>query len=48
MTDFDLIFANILVDGTTWSLIDYEWTFDGRMGAKELAYRALYCYELEK
>lgn len=47
VTDFDLIFANILVDGTTWSLIDYEWTFDARMGAKELAYRALYCYELE-
>ena len=28
MADFDLIFANILVDGDHWTLIDYEWTFD--------------------
>ena len=27
VADFDLIFANILVDGDHWTLIDYEWTF---------------------
>lgn len=47
VADFDLIFANILVDGDTWTLIDYEWTFAKSIPAKELAYRAVYCYLLE-
>jgi len=45
--DFDLIFANILVDGDTWTLIDYEWTFGKATPTKELAFRAVYCYLLE-
>lgn len=44
-TDYDLIFANILVDGDTWTAIDYEWTFSDDIPAKEVAYRALYCYQ---
>ena len=47
VADFDLIFANILVDGDTWTLIDYEWTFGKAMDVKELAFRAVYCYLLE-
>jgi len=47
VADFDLIFANILVDGDTWTLIDYEWTFGKPMDVKELAFRAIYCYILE-
>ncbi len=45
--DFDLIFANILVDGDDWTLIDYEWTFGKAIETKELAFRAVYCYLLE-
>ncbi len=47
VADFDLIFSNILVDGDTWTLIDYEWTFGKPIDTKELAFRAIYCYLLE-
>lgn len=47
VADFDLIFANILVDGDTWTLIDYEWTFGKPIDTGELAFRAIYCYLLE-
>lgn len=48
VADFDLIFANILVDGDEWTLIDYEWTFGKPVDTKELAFRAVYCYLLEE
>ena len=47
VADFDLIFSNILVNGDTWTLIDYEWTFGKPIDTKELAFRAIYCYLLE-
>lgn len=47
VTDFDLIFANILVQDDKWTLIDYEWTLEETISAKELAYRAIHCYLLE-
>ena len=47
VADFDLIFANILVRGDTWTLIDYEWTFGKPIDTRELAFRAIYCYLLE-
>lgn len=47
VADFDLIFANILVNKETWTLIDYEWTFGQPISTKELAFRAIYCYLLE-
>lgn len=47
VTDYDLIFSNILVSGDTWTVIDYEWTFDKQTAAKEIAFRAVYCYILE-
>ena len=47
VADFDLIFANILVDGDRWTLIDYEWTFDRPIETRALAFRAIYCYVLE-
>lgn len=47
VADFDLIFANILVNKDRWTLIDYEWTFGKPMDIKELAFRAIYCYLLE-
>lgn len=47
VTDFDLVFSNLLVDGDNWTLIDYEWTFDRAVETRELAFRAVYCYLLE-
>lgn len=47
VADFDLIFGNIIVRDDTWSVIDYEWTFGKAVAAKELAFRAVYCYLLE-
>lgn len=45
--DYDLIFSNILVKGDSWTVIDYEWTFEKQIPAKEIAFRAVYCYLLE-
>lgn len=47
VADFDLIFSNILVNGDTWTLIDYEWTFGKPMDVKELAFRAIYYLVLD-
>lgn len=62
VADYDLIFANLLVEGisggetengigdikdSVWTVIDYEWTFGKAMTAKEIAFRAVYCYVLE-
>ena len=48
VADYDLIFANILVDGEDWTLIDYEWTVEKAISSKEIAFRAVYCYVLEE
>ena len=40
------IFPNILVDGDKWHIIDYEWTFEKHIDAKEIAFRAFYNYTL--
>lgn len=45
--DYDLIFSNLLIQGETWTLIDYEWTFGKPVPVKEAAFRAVYCYLLE-
>lgn len=47
VTDYDLIFSNILVKDDTWTVIDYEWTFGEEIDPKKLAYRGIYCYQLE-
>lgn len=46
--DYDLIFANILVDGDDWTVIDYEWTVEEQVAPEEIAFRAVYCYVLEE
>ncbi len=48
VTDYDLIFANILVDGDEWTVIDYEWTLEKTISTQEIAFRAIYCYVLEE
>ncbi len=47
ISDIDVVFSNILVDGDNWTLIDYEWTKESKVTIKEVAYRAIYCYLLE-
>ena len=47
VSDQDVVFSNILVDGDKWTLIDYEWTKDVMMPIREIAYRAVHCYLLE-
>ncbi|MBR1862380.1 MAG: class I SAM-dependent methyltransferase [Lachnospiraceae bacterium] len=47
VTDMDLIFSNVIVDGDKWTVIDYEWVTEENKPSKEVAYRATYCYELE-
>lgn len=48
VTDYDLVFSNILISGDgQWHVIDYEWTFAKQMETKEIAFRAVYCYLLE-
>lgn len=42
MLDVDLIFPNILVDGDTWNIIDYEWTFTEKIPGKWILYRAMF------
>lgn len=48
VSDYDLIFANILVDGDKWTVIDYEWTVEKQIPFEEIAFRAVYCYVLEE
>lgn len=38
--DIDLVFANIIVTGDTWTAIDYEWTFDFAVPVDFLLWRA--------
>lgn len=47
ITDYDLIFANILVDEDDWTVIDYEWSYEKKMDDRRVAFRSLYCYLLE-
>lgn len=48
--NLDFIFPNILVDREKdeekWHIIDYEWTFDKRIPAQNIAFRAFYNYTL--
>ncbi|WP_022766542.1 class I SAM-dependent methyltransferase [Butyrivibrio sp. XPD2006] len=47
VSDYDLIFSNVMVNGPIWTIIDYEWTYGKCIPAKEQVWRALYCYRLE-
>lgn len=46
VSNIDFIFPNILVDGDKWHVIDYEWTFEKYIPAKDIAFRAFYNYTL--
>ena len=46
VSNLDFVFPNILVNGDKWQVIDYEWTFEKLIPAKEIAFRAFYNYML--
>lgn len=48
VSNYDLTFPNILINGEKWTVIDYEWTMKKHVPAKEIAFRAVYCYILEE
>lgn len=47
VVDVDLIFANILIEGEVWNIIDYEWSFEGPLPAEWIIYRALFHASIE-
>ena len=47
VSDYDLIFSNIMVNGPIWTIIDYEWTYGKCIPPREQVWRSLYCYRLE-
>lgn len=46
VSDYDMTFANILIQGNVWTAIDYEWAVDQRIPAEELLFRSLLVYYL--
>lgn len=46
ISNIDFIFPNIIIDGGKWQVIDYEWSFEKLVPAREIAFRAFYNYML--
>lgn len=47
VTDYDLIFSNIIIDkNNNWNVIDYEWTYEKNIPSEEILERAVFCYKL--
>jgi len=46
ISDADMTFPNILVDGDKWTAIDYEWAQDAPISGKDLLFRSLLVYYL--
>ncbi len=47
VSDYDMTFSNILVNGDTWTAIDYEWAVPESIPVQELLFRSLLVYYLE-
>ena len=48
IADYDLIFQNIMIKEDSWTVIDYEWTFERNIPAEIMFRRALLCYFAER
>ncbi|MBQ3163014.1 MAG: methyltransferase domain-containing protein [Lachnospiraceae bacterium] len=46
VSNIDFIFGNIIIKDDIWNVIDYEWTYERFVSAKEIAFRAFYNYML--
>ncbi len=42
VNDIDMVFSNVLVDGDTWNVIDYEWSFVAEVPDEFMVYRVLF------
>ena len=47
ISDYDMTFSNLLVDGEIWTAIDYEWAVPRSIPVEELLFRSLLVYYLE-
>lgn len=47
ISDYDMTFSNILVEGDVWTAIDYEWAVSKSIPVEELLFRSLLVYYLE-
>ena len=47
ISDYDMTFSNILVNGNCWTAIDYEWAVPELIPVQELLFRSLLVYYLE-
>lgn len=47
VSDYDMTFANLLIDGDVWTAIDYEWAVSESIPVQELLFRSLLVYYLE-
>ncbi len=46
VSNIDLIFGNIIIKDDIWQIIDYEWTYEKFVPARDIAFRAFYNYML--
>ena len=46
VSNYDLIFSNIILKDKEWQMIDYEWSFAYEIPVKRIAFRAFYTYLL--
>ena len=46
VSNIDFIFGNIIVKDDIWQVIDYEWTYEKFVPARDIAFRAFYNYML--
>lgn len=46
VSNIDFIFGNIIIKDDIWQIIDYEWTYERFVPAKDIAFRAFYNYML--
>ena len=44
VVNIDLLFSNIIMDGSNWQVIDYEWVFDFLVPINFLIYRTFFYY----
>lgn len=49
-SDIDLIFPNVILDrdDNSWTILDYEWTFDIKIPVEFVLYRAIHYYEASR
>ncbi len=46
VSNIDFIFGNIIIRDDIWQVIDYEWTYEKHVPARDIAFRAFYNYML--